>query len=271
MDGWWGCGAAGHVEAGESALDATVQEAAEELGISVDVADLTALTTVQRHSLTALPNEQRSDMFFACSRWQGEPRVMEPQKNAGVHWFDLADLPDRVVPHERMVLERLPTPPAYLARGFTQSLTLVAALGRNRVIGADGSMPWHLPEDLRHFKETTRGGTMLMGRATWDSIGRPLPGRTSIVLTRDRSWNADGALVAHSLAEALTCAPDEELFVIGGGEIYRETLPLADRLVLTEIDAAPDGDTFFPTLDDGWVERGRDQRDGFAFVEYQRG
>ncbi|YAL84283.1 dihydrofolate reductase [Dermacoccaceae bacterium W4C1] len=277
MDGWWGCGAAGHVEAGESAWDAAIGEAREELGITVSPTDLVPVATVQRHSLTGLPNEQRSDMFFTCAQWSGEPAVMEPDKSAGIAWFPVDDLPDRVVPHEHLVLGSLPQVPAILTRGFNQSLTLVAAMGSNRVIGADGGMPWHLPADLKHFKATTVGGTLLMGRATWDSIGRPLPGRTSIVLTRDRTWSAPGAIVAHSMPEALTIAPDTELFVVGGGNLYAQTLPWANRLVLTEIDAAPDGDTVFPQFpthpaaDDGWRQVSSEPHDGFTFVEYRRG
>lgn len=271
MDNWWACGAAGHVESGESAITAAVGEAAEELGITIDPADLRPLTMVQRHSLTGLPVEERCDLFFAAERWQGEPRICEPDKSAGLEWFPLDDLPQRVVPHERAVLDRLPTPPAYLARGFDQRLTLVAAVADNGVIGADGGMPWHLPEDLRHFKDVTAGGTMLMGRATWEAIGRPLPGRTSIVLTRDRGWSAPGAIAVHSVAEALTAAPDQELFVIGGGQLYRETIDLADRLELTEIHADPEGDTTFPPIDPGrWVEQSREPRDGFDFVTYVR-
>ncbi|WP_018156385.1 dihydrofolate reductase [Demetria terragena] len=271
MDGWWACGAAGHVEAGESATAAVIGEALEELGIQITADALTPITTLQRHSLTGSPVEQRADIFFACEHWLGEPGIMEPAKSAALQWFPFNQLPERLVPHERQVLEAYTRGkvPAYLQRGFDQSLTLVAALGRNRVIGADGTMPWHLPEDLQHFKQTTLGGTMIMGRSTWDAIGRALPGRSTIVLTRERNWQADGALVAHSLAEALTCAPDTEIFVVGGGQIYREALPLATRLVLTEIDAEPPGDTTFPEVDPAnWHEAERIPRDGFAFVTY---
>ncbi|MBW8171727.1 dihydrofolate reductase [Ornithinimicrobium sp. Arc0846-15] len=152
-----------------------------------------------------------------------------------------------------------------------QSLTFVVAMGRNRVIGDGVGMPWHLPEDLAHFKRTTLGGTMLMGRRTFDSIGRALPGRRSVVITRDTSWSAPGVEVAHSIAEALDLAGAVEVFVIGGGNIYEQTLPQADRIVLTEIDQEPPGSVFFPDLDsDEWSEASRDQRDGFAFVELQR-
>ena len=274
MDGWWGCGAAGHVEAGESAFDAAVGEAREELGVEVSPGDLVPVTTLQRYSLTRLPVEQRADIFFTCSRWSGEPRVMEPAKSAGVRWFPLDELPERTVPHERQALELVAAGgdiPAYVTRGFAQSLTLVAAMGRNRIIGADGDMPWHLSEDLKRFKRMTLGGTLIMGRGTWDAIGRPLPGRTSIVLTRDRDWSAEGALVAHSLAEALTMAPDGEVFIGGGGQIYRETIDLADTLELTEIDAEPEGDTTFPEVDlQQWREVSREQREGFDWVTYVR-
>ncbi|HEY5150661.1 MAG TPA: dihydrofolate reductase, partial [Mycobacterium sp.] len=114
------------------------------------------------------------------------------------------------------------------------SVTLVAAVARNGVIGADGGLPWHLPDDLRRFKALTMGHTMIMGRRTFESIGRALPGRVSIVVTRDAGWTAPGVTVAHSVEEALAlagpdAAADAEVMVVGGGEIYRQTLELADR------------------------------------------
>ncbi|MDF8265321.1 dihydrofolate reductase [Luteipulveratus flavus] len=273
MDGWWACAAAGHVEAGESAASAAVSEAREELGVVVDPADLEPLTTVQRHSLTGLPVEQRADFFFRVRRWQGEPTLREPDKAAEMRWFALDALPERLVPHERQVIEAMAAGqvPPVMERGFAQRLTLVAAMGRNRVIGRDGDMPWHLSEDLKRFKALTIGGTMIMGRGTWDSIGRALPGRTTIVITRDLAWSAPGAVVAHSLPEALTAAPDTELFIAGGGEIYAQTIALADRLELTLVEQSPEGDTYFPEVDpQDWRETARETRDGFAWVTYDR-
>lgn len=151
-------------------------------------------------------------------------------------------------------------------------VTLIAALGRNGVIGADGTMPWHLPEDLRHFKATTMGHPLVMGRRTFDSIGRPLPGRRTIVITRNPQWHHAGVESAHSFAEALALAgPSDEVFVAGGGEIYAQALPYAHRLVLTEVDAEPEGDTHFPDWDRAdWSESVRESHDGFAFVTYER-
>jgi dihydrofolate reductase len=154
-------------------------------------------------------------------------------------------------------------------------LTLVAAMGANRVIGRDGDMPWHFSEDLKHFKRTTIGGVMIMGRKTFDSIGRPLPGRRSIVVTRSSDWSHDGVEVAHSLDEALTLAGSgARVFVVGGGEIYAQALPLATRLVLTEIDDAPDGDTFFPDWSrDEWTETSRsvgETNSELSFVTWER-
>ena len=151
-------------------------------------------------------------------------------------------------------------------------VTLIAALGRNRIIGRDGTMPWHLPEDLKHFKALTMGHPMVMGRKTFDSIGRPLPGRRSIVITRDREWRVPGVEVAHSFDEALDLAgPADRVFVIGGGEVYAVALPFADHLELTEVDAEPEGDTWFPEWDPAqWREVARDQRDGYAFVSLER-
>ena len=126
-------------------------------------------------------------------------------------------------------------------------ISLVAALATNRVIGVAGGMPWRLPLDLKHFKRLTTGHTVIMGRKTWDEVGKPLPGRRNIVITRDPGREFPGAWAVGSLAEALRLAAgDEEVFVIGGGEIYRQALPIADRLYLTQVDAEVSGDTYFP-------------------------
>jgi dihydrofolate reductase len=156
-----------------------------------------------------------------------------------------------------------------------QPLTLVAAMGTNRVIGLDGDMPWHFSEDLKHFKRTTMGGVMIMGRKTFDSIGRPLPGRRTIVITRSADWSHDGVEVVHSLDDALALAVGEApVFVVGGGEIYAQALPLATCLVLTEIDDAPAGDTFFPEWSrTEWTETARvaaETDPGLAFVTWDR-
>jgi dihydrofolate reductase len=127
-------------------------------------------------------------------------------------------------------------------------IAIVAALSRNRVIGRDGDLPWHLPGDLKHFKELTSGGTVVMGRKTYESLPerfRPLPNRRNVVLTRN-GFDAPGADVRHSLDEAL----EQDCFVIGGGSLYAQALPLADRLHLTEVEADVPGDTFFPATPD---------------------
>ena len=128
------------------------------------------------------------------------------------------------------------------------SLSVIAAVARNGAIGKDNTLLWRLPEDLQFFKRTTMGRPVIMGRKTYESIGRPLPGRRNIVVTRSPDWRADGVEAAPSLQAALELGgPDA--FVIGGGELYAQALPLADRLVLTEIDQDFDGDTHFPAWD----------------------
>lgn len=152
-------------------------------------------------------------------------------------------------------------------------LTLVAAYADNRVIGDHGAIPWRIPEDFAHFKATTMGGTLLMGRRTYESIGRPLPGRTTIVVTRDRDWSAEGVLVAHSLDDAFALADQEpgEAYVAGGTQIYEQTLPYATHQILTEVHLAPEGDAHYPEIDPAsWVETGRDTRDGFDWVWWER-
>ncbi|HEY3176566.1 MAG TPA: dihydrofolate reductase [Candidatus Polarisedimenticolia bacterium] len=129
-------------------------------------------------------------------------------------------------------------------------LSLIAAMARNRVIGRAGAIPWHLPDDLRHFKQITMGRWLIMGRRTFESIGRPLPGRTTVVVTRRPDYAPDGVIIAHSIEEALELARgEEEVFVAGGAQIYEATLPIAERLHLTLIEAEYEGDAFFPTLD----------------------
>jgi dihydrofolate reductase len=137
----------------------------------------------------------------------------------------------------------------------SESLTLVAALAKNRAIGNSGAMPWHLPAELAHFKKTTMGKPILMGRRTWESIGRPLPGRQNIVLTRSAGFEAEGCDVVTSLEAALAVAGGDEVMVIGGGELYRLALPLAGKMILTLIDIEPEADTWFPQwAEDEWKE-----------------
>lgn len=126
-------------------------------------------------------------------------------------------------------------------------ISMIAAMGANRVIGRDNKMPWHLPADLRHFKQVTLGKPVIMGRKTFESIGRPLPGRRNIVISRTAPADCKGAEWVSSVEQALTMLADQsEVMVIGGGEIYRQCLPLAQRLYLTEIDMTTEGDAFFP-------------------------
>ncbi|MDP1652138.1 MAG: dihydrofolate reductase [Rhodocyclaceae bacterium] len=158
-------------------------------------------------------------------------------------------------------------------------LTLIAAVAKNGVIGDSNALPWHLPEDLKHFKQLTSGHAVIMGRKTWESLPlrfRPLPGRLNIVLTRDPSCVAAGATVVHTLQEALKVGAGGTAFIIGGAELYAHALPLTERLELTEIDAEFFGDAFFPDYDRAqWreVKRETGRTDaglGYAFVTYER-
>lgn len=159
-------------------------------------------------------------------------------------------------------------------------LSLIAAVAKNRVIGNNNQLLWHLPEDMRHFRETTRGKPVIMGRKTWESLPdsfRPLPGRLNIVVSRNPAYQAAGATLAGSLEEAIRQAGNaKEIFIIGGEELYRQALPLADRLYLTEIENTFAGDAFFPeVLEREWEEASRKPQQGssvlsFSFVRYQR-
>lgn len=129
-------------------------------------------------------------------------------------------------------------------------LSIIVAMAQGGVIGRGGTLPWHISADLRRFKRITMGHPIVMGRKTYDSIGRPLPGRTSIVISRQSDYKRDGVAVLHSLDAAIECCDDtDEAFVIGGAEIYRLVLPRADRLYVTRIRAQIDGDTYFPPID----------------------
>jgi len=157
-------------------------------------------------------------------------------------------------------------------------LTLIVARARNGTIGRDNTLPWRLPEDLAYFKRTTMGAPVIMGRKTWDSIGRPLPGRRNIVVSRNASLQLAGADVAGSLEDAQRlCVGVEQVFLIGGAQLYAEALPSADRLLVTEIDADVEGDAVFPAIDrTQWIELSREthhsEANGFdyAFVTYER-
>lgn len=156
---------------------------------------------------------------------------------------------------------------------MTKRIVLVAALAENGVIGMDGAIPWRIPEDFAHFKRTTLGHTLVMGRSTYDSIGRPLPGRTTIVLTRDPDWSAEGVLVAHGLDAALALAAGlpGDVMVVGGAQVYAEAMPRADEQVLSLVRRSPDGDTFYPDFDRGeWAETAREGHDGFDVVRLVR-
>jgi dihydrofolate reductase len=156
-------------------------------------------------------------------------------------------------------------------------LHLIYARARNGTIGKDGQMPWHLPEDLAHFKRVTLGQPVIMGRKTWDSLParfRPLPGRVNIVITRQTDWQAEGALRAASIEDAMRlCGDVPDAWIMGGAEIYRQAVPLASTAVVTEIDADFEGDAFAPTLSPAWQETARETHVAasglaFSFVTY---
>lgn len=145
-------------------------------------------------------------------------------------------------------------------------LSLICAMAENRVIGRNNSLPWHLSEDLKYFKRVTMGNSIIMGRKTWESIGRPLPGRTNIVITSNPEYQAEGVRIVHSLEDALKLAESiayidgsKEAFIIGGADLYRRALPVADRFHLTRVHAEVDGDTSLPEFDESeWQEVARE-------------
>jgi len=158
-------------------------------------------------------------------------------------------------------------------------LAIIVAMAKNRTIGINNTLPWRIPADMQHFKRLTMGHHLIMGRKTFESIGRPLPGRTTVVVSRDRSLRIDGCIVAHSLPDALAnCASDPQVFVVGGADIYAQALGLADTLYITEIQRDVIGDAWFPEFDRSeWLEASREihrqetpEPLEYHFVEYRR-
>lgn len=160
-------------------------------------------------------------------------------------------------------------------------ITLVVAMGLNHEIGVDNKLPWHLPKDLKHFKEITSGHPIIMGRKTYESIGKPLPNRTNIVISRKKDWFEEGILIVGSIKEAIKFGQkiDEDIFIIGGGNIFEQTMDIADKLEVTEIKTNIEADTFFPKIDPKiWTKTDevcheKDEKNNFdfCFQTFQRG
>ena len=156
------------------------------------------------------------------------------------------------------------------------TISLIAAVAKNGVIGENNSLVWKLPEDMKRFKQLTIGKPVVMGRKTFESIGRPLPNRTNIVITRDKNFEAEGCLIAHSVNDALKAAEvSEEIMVIGGSQIYKEFLPLANKMYLTLIDRDFEGDAYFPAFEKNeWKETFREEHQNekfkYSFVNLER-
>jgi dihydrofolate reductase len=158
-------------------------------------------------------------------------------------------------------------------------ISLIAAIGKNRVIGKNNSLPWKLPADMKRFRELTTGKPIIMGRKTFESIGKPLPNRTNIIITHDQNYKAEGCIIAHSIEEALKAAEsNKEVMIIGGSQIYKEFLPKANKMYLTLIDADFDGNAYFPEYKvEEWKEtayeeheRDKDNQYSYTFVVLTR-
>ncbi|MBC7697977.1 MAG: dihydrofolate reductase [Bacteroidia bacterium] len=158
-----------------------------------------------------------------------------------------------------------------------KNLSLIVAVAANQVIGINNTLPWHLPEDLKNFRALTTGHHIIMGRKTYESLGRLLPGRTTVIVTRNKDYQLEGALIAHSLEAAITmCESDTEAFIIGGAELYRDGLKHANKLYITEVEIEVNGDAFFPTIDlHQWQQTSREAHTSaqgllFSYVTYTK-
>ena len=157
------------------------------------------------------------------------------------------------------------------------NISLIVALAKNNVIGLNNTLPWHLPEDLKHFRSLTTGHHIIMGRKTYESLGRLLPDRTTVIVTRNNDYQVDGALIAHSLDAAIAlCENDDEVFVIGGAELYQVGIKLANKLYITELELDVPGDAYFPAYDVAeWQESSREAHTSaqgllFSYITYIR-
>jgi dihydrofolate reductase len=153
------------------------------------------------------------------------------------------------------------------------TISIIAAMGKNRELGFENKLPWDLPDDLKHFREVTHGHAVIMGRKTHEAIGRVLPGRKNIIITRDDAYQADGCVIAHTMEDAIAAAQgDDEAFVIGGAEIYKLALPYAQKMILTFVDAAPKADAYFPEFNENeWhimdsIPHEKDDEHPFRFI-----
>jgi dihydrofolate reductase len=158
-------------------------------------------------------------------------------------------------------------------------LSIIAAIGKNNELGKDNTLLWHMPADMKHFKETTSGHPVIMGRKTFESIGKPLPNRENFVITRDLTYMRDSVNVYHSLEEVLNLFKDknEEVFIIGGAEIYKQAMPFANKLYLTKVDSEAEADAFFPALGPEWQENSREEHPAdeknphtYTFLVYEK-
>ena len=150
-------------------------------------------------------------------------------------------------------------------------ISIIAAVSKNGVIGVDNTLPWDLPVDLKRFKEITTGNVVIMGRKTYESIGKALPNRVNIVVTRDKNFFVSGVLSVNSLDSALLKAGNnKDIFIIGGGEIYRQSMDFVDKLYITEVDMEVEGDTTFPTISDKWNVSNEEDFEGGKFLTYSR-
>ena len=152
------------------------------------------------------------------------------------------------------------------------NLTIIAAISENNAIGYQGKIPWHIPEDLKRFKQLTTGNTIMMGRKTYESIGKPLPNRTNIVITKNKNFRATGIIIAHTLEEAIEQSKNfQHTYIISGQQIYEQTMPLANKLEITHVHKTVQADTFFPQIDyTKWKETNKIEKKEYSFATYEK-
>lgn len=233
----------GYIDGKETAKEAACRELFEESGLKTE---LEKLSSFPQNTITVNNNDSNTFTieFFITTHVTGK---LKGSREGKPFWVNIDEALEKLelLPHNKEIIENALK---YLQQ-FNPKISIIAAVGKNRELGKTGKIPWYIPGELQRFKQITMGSPIIMGRKTFESIGRVLPGRMNIIITRNTKYHIENAHIENSLKKAITIAKEEkhrEIFIIGGGEIYKQALPLADKLYLTIIDKSFEADTYFP-------------------------
>jgi len=268
----------GHIDGRETLIEAAIRETKEEVGVDIKEKNLQFVHLVHRRSDGNDGYFEYTEAYFAVDKWSGKPQITEVEHGEALEWFDINELPKNTLPYTREALINIKNKSLYSQAGWKKNfkISLIAAIGKNRELGKNNQLLWNLPEDLKHFKEKTLGQSCIMGQRTFDSIGKPLPGRLNVVLSQDPKFKPKGVVVCNSIEQALARASNycDEVFIIGGASIYAQFIDRADKLYLTLVDSDFDADVYFPEYNKfKMIKDGKQQISNelkFKFTEWER-